>query len=149
MNVREAAPEDLDCLAPLFDAYRQFYRQPPDLEGAHGFLADRIGAGESRIFLAEEEAGEALGFVQLFPSFSSVSMKRLWVLNDLFVHPAARGRGVARALMERARRLAIETGAKGLILETEPDNWRAKRLYEDLGYVLDGTDHYVLATPLE
>ena len=144
MVVREAGLEDVDRLAPLFDGYRRFYRQPSDPEGVRRFLAERLGAGESRVFVAEAEDGRALGFVQLFPSFSSVSMKRLWILNDLFVAPGARRAGVARALMERARQLAVETGAKGLILETESHNAAAKTLYEDLGWELDGTHHYEL-----
>lgn len=144
MIVREAGLEDVDRLAPLFDGYRQFYRQSADPEGARRFLAARLGAGESRVFVAETEDGWPLGFVQLFPSFSSVSMRRLWILNDLFVAPDARRSGVARALMDRARELAIETDAKGLILETETRNAPAKRLYEDLGWALDGTDHYEL-----
>lgn len=143
LTVREAGPDDLEALVPLFDGYRLFYRQNSDLEGARSFLGARLERGESRIFLAELE-GRAVGFVQLFPSFSSVSMRRLWVLNDLFVAPDARKVGVARALMDRARALAIETGAKGLILETEPHNAPAKKLYEDLGWTLDGTDHYEL-----
>ncbi len=142
--VREAGLEDVGRLAPLFDGYRQFYRQPADPEGARRFLAERLGAGESRIFLAETEDGWPLGFVQLFPSFSSVSMRRLWILNDLFVAPDARRSGVARALMNRARDLAVETGAKGLILETESHNAPARRLYEGLGWALDGADHYEL-----
>lgn len=143
--VREADIEDVDRLAPLFDGYRRFYRQSADLEGARRFLAERLAAGESRVFVAETADGWPLGFVQLFPSFSSVSMKRLWILNDLFVAPDARRSGVASALMDRARQLAVETGAKGLILETESHNAPAKRLYEDLGWVLDGTDHYELS----
>jgi len=142
--IREAGLEDVDRLAPLFDGYRRFYRQPADPEGARRFLAERLGAGESRVFVAETEDGRPLGFAQLFPSFSSVSMRRLWILNDLFVTPDARRSGVARALMDRARELAVETGAKGLILETESHNAPAKRLYEDLGWALDGTDHYEL-----
>ncbi len=144
MVVREAGLEDVDRLAPLFDGYRQFYRQPADLDGARRFLAERLAAGESRVLMAETADGWPLGFVQLFPSFSSVSMKRLWILNDLFVAPDARRSGVARALMDRARALAVETGAKGLILETESHNAPAKRLYEELGWALDGTDHYEL-----
>ena len=144
MIVREAGLEDVDRLAPLFDGYRRFYRQPSDPKGARRFLAERLGARESRVFVAETPAGRPVGFVQLFPSFSSVSMKRLWILNDLFVDPDARRGGVARALMERARQFAVETGAKGLILETESHNAAAKTLYEDLGWERDGTHHYEL-----
>ncbi|WP_425154781.1 N-acetyltransferase family protein [Candidatus Palauibacter sp.] len=144
MIVREAVLEDVDQLAPLFEGYRRFYRQPSDPEGARRFLAERLGARESRVFVAETPEGRAVGFVQLFPSFSSVSMKRLWILNDLFIAPEARRTGVARALMERARLLAVETGAKGLILETESHNAPAKTLYEELGWELGGTHHYEL-----
>lgn len=144
VRVREAGIEDVDRLAPLFDGYRRFYRQSSDLAAGRRFLSERLATGESRVFVAETPEGDAVGFVQLFPSFSSVSMKRLWVLNDLFVAPDARRAGVARALMERARRLAVETGAKGLILETESHNAAAKALYEDLGWELDGAHHYEL-----
>ncbi|HEY8807023.1 MAG TPA: GNAT family N-acetyltransferase, partial [Candidatus Limnocylindria bacterium] len=104
--------DDLDALVPLFDGYRQFYAQESDVEPARTFLAERMKRGESVIFLAIVD-GEIAGFTQLYPSFSSVSMKRLWVLNDLFVAPAARTSGAGRALLERAERWAAETGAKG------------------------------------
>jgi GNAT superfamily N-acetyltransferase len=147
-EIVRAEEPDLDLVAPLFDAYRRFYEQAADLEGSRKFIAERFAALDSVIFLALEsddaEAIRGLGFVQLFPSFSSVSMKRLWILNDLYVAAEARGRGVGRALMERARELAVETGAKGLVLETGADNHTAKRLYEALGWRIDGTHHYEL-----
>lgn len=124
----------LDLLAPLFDGYRQFYEKPSDLDGARRFLSERLANHQSVIFLAlQNEIG--LGFTLLYPSFSSVSMKRLWILNDLFVAPAGRRQGVASALLERAREHAIETGAKGLMLETAIDNFSAQRLYSSLGWV--------------
>ena len=129
---------DIDLVAPLFDSYRQFYDEPADAELAAAFIRDRLQAKESVILLAEtdgEGTREALGFVQLYPSFSSVAACRIWVLNDLFVAPKARGRGVGRALMEAAREHAIRTGAKRLTLETTTENRAAWSLYEDLGYV--------------
>jgi ribosomal protein S18 acetylase RimI-like enzyme len=129
---------DVDLIAPLFDSYRQFYDKPPDAKLAASFIRERLLAGESVILLAEagdEASGEALGFVQLYPSFSSVAAFRLWVLNDLFVIPTARGQGVGRALMEAAREHAIQTGAKRLTLETTAENRAAWSLYEGLGYV--------------
>ena len=131
----ESGDRDVALIAPLFDSYRQFYGKPPDPRVARAFIHDRLEAKESVIFLAEG-SGEALGFVQLFPSFTSVAARRLWVLNDLFVAPAARGSGVGRALMEAARKHAVETGAKRLTLETTTQNRTAWSLYEDLGYVL-------------
>ena len=128
--------DDLDALAPLFDAYRRFYGQTANLAGARAFLADRLKRGESVIFLAVVD-GAIVGFTQLYPSFSSVSMKRLWVLNDLFVTPDARKSGAGRALLERAERWAAETGAKGLTLSTQITNLTAQRLYEACGWTKD------------
>lgn len=141
VEVLRATFAHLDALVSLFDGYRQFYKQPSDLEGSRRFLQERLSKGESVIFLAQS-GGQARGFTQLYPSFSSVSMKRLWILNDLFVVPEARGQGVGEALLERARSFAIETGAKGLMLETAVDNTPAQRLYERLGWQRD-THFYV------
>ena len=133
VKVHRATATELEALAPLFDAYRVFYRQPSDLETARAFLGERLAQNDTVIFLAERE-GRAAGFTQLFPSFSSVSARRLWILNDLFVVPEARRGGVARALLERARVHAVETQAKGLVLSTEVTNTSAQRLYEVLGW---------------
>jgi ribosomal protein S18 acetylase RimI-like enzyme len=136
--VRQAGSADVDAVAPLFDAYRQFYQQPSDLALARAFIAERLARSESVIFLAERD-GQAVGFVQLYPLFSSTAARprRLWLLNDLFVSPSARGGGVARALMDRARRLGEETGAAGLELVTARTNAPAQRLYESLGWRQD------------
>ena len=136
MEILEASLSEIELLAPLFDQYRQFYRQSYDLDGARAFLRERMERRESIVYLALLDAS-AVGFVQLYPSFSSVSMQRLWILNDLFVAPSARRSGVAKALMERARQLAIATRAKGLLLSTWVENTSAQRLYENLGYVRD------------
>ena len=128
--------DDLDAVVPLFDGYRRFYEQAPDLAAARAFLADRIKRDESVIFLAVLD-GTIVGFTQLYPLFSSVSMKRLWLLNDLFVTPEARGTGAGRALLERAERHAKETGAKGLTLTTHNTNLTAQRLYEACGWTKD------------
>jgi ribosomal protein S18 acetylase RimI-like enzyme len=138
ITVREATLEDVGRLAPLFDAYRQFYERPGDLELSRRFLSQRIERAESVIYLAEED-GVALGFVQLYPLFSSTSLRpgRLWLLNDLFVTPAARGKGVGRQLMDRARELAEDTEACGLELATARTNVGAQALYESLGYRRD------------
>ena len=136
--MRQAGPGDVDAVAPLFDAYRQFYQQPSDPALSRAFIAERLARSESVIFLAERD-GQAVGFVQLYPLFSSTAgrPRRLWLLNDLFVSPSARGGGVARALMDRARRLGEETGAAGLELATARTNTPAQRLYESLGWRQD------------
>ncbi|WP_426455140.1 N-acetyltransferase family protein [Paenibacillus sp. S-38] len=148
MRIITAGPAELEAVVPLFDAYRRFYGQPSDPEGAARFLEGLMARGESVILLAcQEDPPEALGFTQLYPGYSSVSMKRLWTLNDLYVRPEARGRGAAALLLEAAERLARESGAKGLQLETAPDNLTAQRLYERMGYVRDEAYcHYFRST---
>jgi len=141
-----ASLDDLDALTTLFDGYRVFYKQQSDPALARAFIEERLRREESVIFIARNGGDhEALGFTQLYPMFSSVSARRIWVLNDLYVAPAARKRGVARALMDRARDFAMETGALRLILETAEDNHAAQALYESLGYVREsGERHYSL-----
>lgn len=134
--VRQAGIADLDVLAGLFDLYRQFYAQPSDPEGARAFLGDRITRAESVIFLAED-GGEASGFCQLYPSFTSAGMARTYILNDLFVMPAARGAGVGRALLGHAASWAREEGAARLTLSTAHDNLTAQALYEACGWKQD------------
>lgn len=135
----------LDAVARLFDAYRDFYLQPSNLEQSRAFIAERMASNESVIFLVEDEKAQALGFVQLYPTFSSIDAHRTWLLSDLFTAPAARGRGVGRLLMNTARDFALATGAKGLVLETATDNFTAQGLYESLGYVRDsGYYTYIL-----
>lgn len=100
------------------------------------------------IFLARDADGEALGFVQLFPTFSSIDAHRTWLLSDLFTAPVARGRGVGRQLMNTARAFAVLSGAKGMVLETATDNHGAQHLYESLGYVRD-TGYYTYCLDLK
>jgi GNAT superfamily N-acetyltransferase len=139
-SIRAATPADAGTLATLFDAYRVFYNAKTDPEGAVRFLSDRLSRGESRIFIAsgsESHTPIILGFTQLYPSFSSVSMKRLWILNDLYVIPEQRKTGVGAALMEHARDFALEDGSKGLSLATQTGNLGAQALYAKQGYRKD------------
>ncbi|WP_085630518.1 MULTISPECIES: GNAT family N-acetyltransferase [unclassified Pseudomonas] len=137
LRTLRADASHLDAVAALFDAYRGFYGQPSDLAQSRAFIAERLAAGESAIFIAQDADGQALGFVQLYPSFSSIDAHRTWLLSDLFTTPAARGRGAGRLLMNTARDFAVQSGAKGLVLETATDNFTAQGLYESLGWVRD------------
>ncbi len=132
-RVVQVSVEQVDLVAPLFDTYRQFYGQTPDLAGARRFLAERLGRGESVIFAAVED-GRALGFTQLYPSFSSVSMRSIWILNDLFVAAQARHRGVGARLLRAARDHALQTGAVRLELATAVTNTTAQALYGREGW---------------
>ena len=136
-RVRRAAAADLPLVAPLFDAYRVFYRQPSDLAGAHAFLAERLRLNESVILLAELDGIGVAGFTQLYPAFTSVGIRRLWLLNDMYVAPEARRRGVSTALLEAARQHGLDTGAARLVLTTELDNLAAQATYEAHGWKRD------------
>lgn len=142
--IRRATLDDLDTLAPLFDAYRQFYLQPADLKRAHDWLRARLQNGESVVLLAERD-GVGIGFTQLYATFSSVRTARLWTLNDLFVREDGRRDGVARALLDAAARFARDDGAAGIQLETSRDNAPARALYRAAGWNEDASQWYSLA----
>lgn len=132
--VQQAVFADLDVLVPLFDSYRQFYGQASDLAGAKAFLTERFEHGESVLFLAKDE-GTPVGFTQLYPSFSSVSMARTFVLNDLFVAPHGRRKGVGERLLGAAEEYARAVGAVRLVLSTAVTNAAAQALYEATGWL--------------
>lgn len=144
MQILQAYTRHLSLIVDLFDEYRQHYLQAPNHEGARVFLADRLERRDSVIFFASEGSGSfqrALGFAQLYPGYSSVWMKRIWILSDLFVLPDCRRQGIAKALHDRARQLAVETRAYGLAFSTASANEAARRLCEKLGYVPDEKVH--------
>ena len=136
LKVVQAGLQHLDELTTLFDGYRQFYRQATDVSGAKTFLHERLAQGDSVVFIAFLE-GKPAGFTQLYPTFSSVSISQIWILNDLFVAQEARRKGVAQALMERAASFGKEVGAARLTLTTEVTNEGAQKLYESLGWDKD------------
>jgi len=134
--VRRATVADLEALAPLFDAYRRFYDRPGDLELAREFLEARLTRGESVVFVVLVD-DVAVGFTQLYPSFSSVSARPILVLNDLFVSEAGRRRGAARRLLDAAIAHARSEGAVRLALSTARSNLAAQKLYESTGWNRD------------
>lgn len=146
MTIREAKVDDLPELAQLMDSYRVFYDQPSDPSAAESFLAERLKLKDSRIFIALLEE-KAVGFTQLYPSFSSVGLMRIYILNDLYVNPDYRGQGIGEALLKKAKEFCINQGARGLALETAADN-PAQHLYERQGWKKDdGFFHYFWTSP--
>ncbi len=137
ISTRRATIADLDSVAPLFDAYRQFYKQAPDLPRARKFMQERIERNESIVFIAETDARKVAGFCQLYPTFCSVRAAHTYVLYDLFVSPEARGTGAGRSLMLAAEVHAAKTGAARMELSTARDNTVAQSLYESLDWVRD------------
>ena len=141
MKITQVTTAELEAVVPLFDNYRVFYGQASDLDVARSFLAERIEKSESVILLAKDDEGQPVGFTQLYPSFSSVSAARTWVLNDLYVIDELRGQGIGRQLLNAARDYAVSTKAKGISLQTARDNTNAQKLYESVGYVKN-TDYF-------
>ncbi|KQU24250.1 acetyltransferase [Bacillus sp. Leaf13] len=141
MGIQKATLNELDSLTELFDLYRVFYEQTSNLEGAREFLKERLTNEESVIFMAFD-GDNPIGFVQLYPSFSSVSMMRSWVLNDLFVKGNARKKGFGEKLLKASIAFAKETGAKGVSLETDKDNGNAQKLYEKIGFIRESNYFY-------
>ena len=137
MLVRKADTKDIEQLSKLFDEYRVFYRKDGDLNGAKVFLTDRMLNKESEIFVVENDEKNLMGFIQLYPIFSSTRMKRIWLLNDLYVNEKYRGKGVSIALMEEAKTFALKTNSAGLILETEKSNLIGNSLYPKVGFKLE------------
>lgn len=146
VTLRRASAGDVDRVAELFDEYRVFYGQEPAGEQGREFIRERIGNGDSAIFVAEMD-GQIQGFSQLYPSFSSIAMGRIWILNDLFVAERIRQLGVASQLLEASADFARRSGAKRLELSTARDNLAARSLYEKMGWRPDEFFvHYYLAT---
>jgi GNAT superfamily N-acetyltransferase len=136
VSVRQAVLSDLPVLTPLFDAYRQFYGRSPDLAAAESFLRERFDHDESVVFLAQAEAAPA-GFTQLYPAFSSVSLARTFILNDLFVVAGYRRTGVGSELLRAAVEYARALGAVRVTLNTDIQNTAAQATYEARGWKRD------------
>jgi ribosomal protein S18 acetylase RimI-like enzyme len=144
VEIRRATRSDVEAVAPLFDAYRQFYGRDSDLPLARRFLTDRLTNEESVVFLARD-AAVPCGFTQLYPLFSSLRCRPVWILSDLFVAPTMRRGGVGRRLMEAAHAFARAHGAAAIELDTAHTNTAAQALYESLGYRHDlEFRHYAL-----
>lgn len=137
ISVRDMQTSDLDQVASLFDLYRQFYKQQPDLNLARNFIQARYTHNESVVLVAENSSLELVGFCQLYPSFCSVEAKAIYTLSDLFVLPTARKQGVGRLLLEAAEAKAKGEGKSRMDLTTATDNKTAQSLYESLGWIRD------------
>lgn len=140
MEIRAMEEADLPQLTDLFDQYRVFYRQPSDKTAVRSFLHQRLSRSDSAIIGAIVH-DVIVGFAQLYPSYTSVGLGRLWILNDLYVTEDARRRGVGTALMHAAQEYAELTGAVRMALATEVTNKKAQKLYENLGWIRD-KDYY-------
>ncbi|MFJ4155282.1 GNAT family N-acetyltransferase [Pseudomonas sp. NPDC089752] len=147
MRIIKATLEHLDLITPLFVRYREFYGQLPYPDSSRKFLETRLKRGESVIYLAlpDEDDDKLLGFCQLYPSFSSLSLKRVWILNDIFVAEDSRRMLVADHLMREARKMAKDTQAVRMRVSTSADNEVARKTYESIGFRKDTEfENYIL-----
>jgi len=136
-KTRRASADDINMIAPLFDAYRQFYDQEPNLESAKEFINARLKNNESIVFIVEDQTQNAIGFCQIYPSFCSVIGAPIYVLYDLFVSPKARKSGAGKLLLEQAHQHAKANNIPRMDLTTAKTNLNAQSLYESLGWVRD------------
>lgn len=136
ISVHQASAFDAKALASIFDDYRQLYGCPADTSAAQSFLHARLSRNESVIFFAQQ-AGTPVAFVQLYPGFSSVLLARTFLLNDLYVLPAHRRKGVGNMLLAAVAAYAKTAGAANLTLSTEKSNGIAQALYRSAGWVRD------------
>jgi ribosomal protein S18 acetylase RimI-like enzyme len=134
INIERAKKEDLIDVATLFNSYRMFYKQNNNLEGAYKYISERLANGDSIIYIARDSEGLGMGFTQLYPTFSSQSMQRMWILNDLYVQESYRKIGVASSLLDKAKEHSLSSEAKGLMLCTQHTNHSAQALYKKHGF---------------
>ncbi|BAN46496.1 N-acetyltransferase [Metapseudomonas resinovorans] len=136
MRIVQATLEHLDLLTPLFVRYREFYGELPFPESSKKFLEKRLSRKESVIYLAfpDDDDTRLLGFCQLYPSFSSLSLKRVWILNDIYVAEDARRQLVADRLLQTAKKMARETNAVRMRVSSSVSNEVAHKVYESIGF---------------
>jgi ribosomal protein S18 acetylase RimI-like enzyme len=139
MRIVQATLEHLDLLTPLFVKYREFYGELPFPDSSRTFLEKRLRREESVIYLAlhDEDDSKLLGFCQLYPSFSSLSLKRVWILNDIYVAEDARRQLVADHLIQKAKKMARESQAVRMRVSTSSNNEVAQKVYESIGFKED------------
>ncbi|MEM6913214.1 MAG: GNAT family N-acetyltransferase [Pseudomonadota bacterium] len=140
-NIIRARLSHLDEIAPLFDAYRQFYEQKADPIAVRTYVEQRLANDEAVVFLAMDKNNHGIGFTLLYPTFCSVELRHVFVLYDLFVAPSARRSGIGEALLKTAQDHAQSAGAAWLKLETAHTNRPAQSLYEKLGWERDNEFH--------
>ncbi len=148
MNIKNISIKELDDLVELFDQYMVFYKQPSAPDKYRKYLNKRLINNEASVFIAYGLDNEPVGFVLNYHTFSSVSLGKVLVLNDLFVLPSHRKQGFANSLINNAILLAKKTGSVRVDLGTAKDNFSAQALYEKIGFVKD-TEYFSYSIAVE
>lgn len=146
MTIRKATLEDAVILSHLFNLYRVFYHKTSDKDAAFNFISERIKSNDSEILIAENTDRITVGFIQLYPLFSSTQMQKLWLLNDLYVSELYRGQGISKLLIEAAKKIAVNSNACGIMLETAKNNTIGNKLYTLTGFELENESNFYFWT---
>lgn len=145
IEINSATKESIPAITMLFNDYRMFYKKENDIDSAKKFILDRFNNKDSFIFSASYN-NKIVGFTQVYPTFSSLQMKKIYVLNDLYISKEYRSLGIGRRLIEHVKEIAKKNDINTIVLETASDNIKAKALYESLGFDKEiGMDAYVLS----
>lgn len=135
MEIIRINNKQVDLVADLFDKYRVFYKKESDIESGRQFIQARLDNNESVIFVAlDTDKSTAVGFTQLYPTYSSVRVVKNWILNDLYVDKEYRKQGIGEKLIQTAMNFAKENNAQFVQLSTAVDNYTAQSLYEQIGF---------------
>jgi len=136
-KIIKAEEKHIEKIGILFDLYRQFYKYESNLIKSTNYIKERINNNESIIFIAINDANEAIGFVQLYETFGSLDLGKIIILYDLYVKEDHRKNNIGKKLMIKSHEYAKKINAKRIQLSTAIDNYIGQSLYESLGYVKD------------
>lgn len=138
---RQATIEDLPKLVPIFDSYREYFKHPKDPLKVESFLYEKFEHLESVMFIAEQQS-EVIGFAQLYPIFSSLSLQRVWLLNDFYITEQCRNGGIGKQLFAKVKEFTLLTKSKGIELSVEHTNKKAWHFWENQGFKVDDEFRY-------
>ncbi len=143
-TIRPVTPTDFDQWLPLWDGYNAFYGRsgPTALDRAVTDIlwARFFAAGEPVHALVAEADGQLLGLAHYLFHRSTTMTNNVCYLQDLFTAPAARGRGIGKALIKAVAEQARAAGSARLYWHTHETNATARRLYDavakDTGFLV-------------
>ena len=141
LRIRQATIQDLSKILLIFDDYREYFKQPKDPVSVERFLFEKFEHFESVIFIAQLQ-DEVVGFAQLYPVFSSLTLQRVWLLNDFFIAEECRGSGVGTQLFAKVKEFTLLTKSKGIELSVEHTNKKAWAFWEKQGFKIDEEFRY-------
>jgi GNAT superfamily N-acetyltransferase len=141
LTIRQATIQDLPGIVPIFDSYREYFNQQKDPVLVERFLFEKFEHRESVIFIAQQQ-DKVIGFAQLYPLFSSLSLQRVWLLNDFFIAEEFRGGGVGTQLFASVKEFTLLTKSKGIELSVEHTNKKAWTFWEKQGFKQDEEFRY-------